>query len=193
MSLFDTDEGIETYAKMCEGYDGRALTERLVSLRPEGGELLELGMGLGKDLELLAPHFRVTGTDHAAGFLRRYRAQPDALEVELLELDATSFAGLDAGRRFDVIYSNKVLHHLERPSLVQSWTRQAMHLRPGGLGFHSFWHGEGDQEIAKTRFCYYTRETLAASLPAELELELCERYTELEDDDSMLVVLRRRA
>ena len=192
MSFFDTDEGIEQYAQMAEGYDGRALVEQLVALRPEGGELLELGMGLGKDLELLAPHFEVTGTDSSEAFLRRYRAQPGALEVELLALDAVSFAGLDAARRFDVIYSNKVLHHLERETLVHSWARQAQHLRSGGLAFHSFWHGEGDQEFSGMRFCYYTRESLAASLPPELQLELCERYTEMDDDDSMLVVLRRR-
>lgn len=192
MSFFDTDEGIETYAQMCEGYDGRALVERLVTLRGEGGELLELGMGLGKDLELLAPHFEVTGTDASGAFLRRYRAQPGALDVELLELDAVSFAGLDEARRFDVIYSNKVLHHLEREALKRSWARQALHLRSGGLAFHAFWHGEGDKEFSGMRFCYYTRESLAASLPHEFELELCERYTEMEDEDSMIVALRRR-
>lgn len=192
MGFFDTDEGVEQYAKMAEGYDGRELVEQLVQLRPGGGELLELGMGLGKDLALLAEHFTVTGSDSSQVFLRRYRDQPSALEVELLELDAVSFEGLDAGRRFDVIYSNKVLHHLEREQLPRSWARQAQHLRSGGLAFHSFWHGEGDAEFSGAHFSYYTRESLAAGLPPELELERCTRYTEMEDDDSMLVILRCR-
>lgn len=195
MSLFDTEEGVETYARMCEGYDGRPLVERVVELapRPAGrrAELLELGMGLGTDLELLAEHFEVTGSDNSRAFLARYRAQHPDTSRELLELDAVTLAGLDEGRRFDLIFSNKVLHHLSRAELEASLRRQAELLRPGGLAFHTLWHGEGEQDHGGMRFVYYTAQTLAPRLPPTLTLELAERYTELEADDSLIVALRR--
>jgi len=196
MSLFDTAEGVEQYARMCEGYDGRALVERLVALAPardgaERCELLELGMGLGKDLDLLAEHVRVTGSDSSQAFLTRYRTHHPDTPHELLELDAATLAGLDPARRFDLIFSNKVLQHLSQAELAASLRRQAAHLRAGGLAFHTLWHGEGEQEHGGMRFVYYTRETLAPLVPAELGVETCERYTELETDDSLLVVLRR--
>lgn len=187
--FFDTEEGVDEYARMAEGYDGRALVDQLVSLCPEGGELLELGMGLGKDLDMLREHFRVTGSDASQVFLRRYAASHP--EVETLELDAVTLAGLAPDRRFDALYSNKVLHHLTTAALRSSLARQAEVLRPGGVALHSLWHGEGEREFSGMRFVYYTAESFADLLPPSLALESATRFAELEDGDSLAVALRK--
>ena len=107
MGYYDSEENVQEYVEMAEGYDGRELVAVLARYLAPGATVLELGMGPGKDLALLAAHFQVAGSDSSRVFVDRYRrAHPDA---DLLLLDA---ATMDTDRRFDGIYSNKVLQHL---------------------------------------------------------------------------------
>jgi len=125
---------IEDYTAMAEGYDGRTHVERLRQMLAPGSAVLELGMGPGVDLYMLAKTFAATGSDRSQAFLDRYALiQPEA---DLLQLDA---ATVDTDRRFDAIYSNKVLHHLTRHELRRSLERQASLRRPGGLLLHGLW------------------------------------------------------
>ena len=91
MGFFDTDEGIEQYMEMAEGYDGAELVAVLRKHLPEGSSVLELGMGPGVDLDILARDYEVTGSDTSEPFLDRYRdLHPDA---DLLNLDAVITKG----------------------------------------------------------------------------------------------------
>ena len=71
VGYFDTNEGVDEYIQMAEGYDGRELIEILRSHVPSGSSVLELGMGPGKDLALLQPYFQATGSDSSAIFVDR--------------------------------------------------------------------------------------------------------------------------
>ena len=140
---------------MADGYDGKELIAELQQHLKPGATVLELGMGPGKDLDLLAEHYTVTGSDFSNIFLDRYRADhPDA---DLLQLDAIT---IETDRHFDAIYSNKVLHHLSDSELEQSVDRQANVLVDGGLVLHSFWYGERVEEIAGMTFHYRNEEFL---------------------------------
>ena len=86
-------------------------------------------MGPGVDLDILQQYYQVTGSDRSTIFLERYRQQHTA--ADLLQLDALT---MDTDRRFDAIYSNKVLHHLSRTELQQSLLAQAAVLHPEGRG-----------------------------------------------------------
>ena len=146
-------------------------------------------MGTGADLELLARRFaQVTGSDCSRAFLQRYRARyPD---TDLLRLDAVS---LRTERRFDAIYSNKVLPYLTRAELRESLQAQTRVLRPGGVALHTFWYGEEEDIQQGLRSVYYTEAMLCAafeSLPERFDLLALERYGELEADDSLLLALR---
>lgn len=187
MGFWDEPDKVEQYIQMADGYDGRALVEYLATLVPTGASVLELGMGPGKDLDLLrAQGFTVTGSDASAVFVDRYRAQhPDA---DVLVLDAIT---LQIDRRFDVIYSNKVLHHLTRQDFGRALAAQVDRLAPGGLALHTLWYGEHDEEHHGMRFTKYTEAQLQPWLPAGLSLRETTRYTELEADDSLRVVLKR--
>ena len=188
MSYYDDKNNVEEYIRMAEGYDGHEFVEMLKGLLPEGATVLELGMGPGKDLLLLgAAGFQATGSDNSSVFLERFRkVHPGA---DLQQLDAVT---LKTERKFDCIYSNKVLIHLSRAELRKSFHRQAELLNPGGLLLHTFWHGEGEEEYSGLRSVYYTRETLMALLGELFGFLAFEKYAEMETGDSFCVVLNRK-
>lgn len=185
-SFYDDPKNADDYIKMAEGYDGGELIEVLREVLPAGSTVLELGMGPGVDLDLLSAHYRVTGSDQAQPFLDRYRqSHPHA---DLLRLDAVT---LDTPRRFDAIYSNKVLHHLPRPDLARSFQRQADLLTPGGMILHSFWAGEGEEEYPGMLAVYHTEATLSAALEPHFEILKMARYAEMDDGDSLYCLCRK--
>lgn len=190
--FFDDPANVEAYVEMAAGYDGRELIETLKRHLPEGAAVLELGMGPGVDLDILADTYAVTGSDTSQVFLDRYRAaHPDA---ELLRLDAVGMELPDA-RRFDAVYSNKVLHHLSREELAASLTAQRDRLRPGGYLLHSFWRGEGEEHIQGMRFTYWTRAALRELLDGVEGLAWVEDevYEEMGPEDSIALLLQAPA
>ena len=188
MSYFDDEKNVSEYIKMAEGYDGREFLPVLRKYLKKDATLLELGMGPGKDLELFRTDFRVTGSDQSQVFLDRFRANhPDA---DLLWLDA---AELETERNFDCIYSNKVLHHLKNTQLRLSFQQQAEILNPGGYLFHTFWYGDSEEEFSGLRFVYYTPETLCELIGDQFEEVEIVIYTEMEENDSFYIVLRKKS
>jgi cyclopropane fatty-acyl-phospholipid synthase-like methyltransferase len=155
---------------------------------PAGSSVLELGMGPGRDLDLLRVAFEATGSDRSTAFLDLYRrTHPDA---DLLQLDAVV---LDTDRRFDALYSNKVLHHLPRGQMIQSLARQREILHDGGLAMHSFWQGEDDgEEHEGLLFTRFTEAQLEGAFEgAGFEVVEMKGYSEMNDDDSIYVVARK--
>jgi SAM-dependent methyltransferase len=186
MGYYDDPKNAQQYIEMAEGYDGRELVEALARHLPVGATVLELGMGPGKDLDLLGKCFQATGSDNAKPFLDGYRRlHPQA---DLLELDAVD---LDTDRTFDAIYSNKVLYHLTRDQLRASLSNQARVLGPGGIAIHSLWYGEGEEDLHGLHFAYYDESSFGKLVGKEFEIVETARYTEIEQDDSFFVILRR--
>ena len=187
MGYYDDPKNVDEYIDMAEGFDGRELIAVLRQHLPEGATVLELGMGPGKDLEILGEHYRVTGSDSSRAFLDRYRgANPEA---DLVLLDAAS---MDIDRTFDGIYSNKVLIHLTERELGQSLHRQAAVLNSNGVMLHSLWYGDKKEEVFDgLRFVYHTEASFASLVRDEYEILACARYTEIEEDDSIYFVLRK--
>lgn len=186
MSYFDDGKNVDAYIRMAEGYDGRELIAILKKHLPAGSTVLELGMGPGIDLDLLTPTYTVTGSDSSDVFLERYREKhPPA---DLLKLDAVT---IETERKFDCIYSNKVLHHLTKSDLQRSFASQKERLTNGGLLMHSFWHGSKEEEFHGLRFIYYTEEELLKTIGPGFEVAAMDRYKEMEDDDSFYILLRK--
>jgi len=190
MCYYDDPKNVQQYIEMAEGYDGRELIEVLAKHLPPGATVLELGMGPGKDLDLLNETFRATGSDCARPFLDLYLERHP--QADLLLLDAVTMdAPIAAGRTFDAVYSNKVLYHLTREELRASLRRQALVLNPGGLLLHSLWYGDGEEELHGLRFVYYTEATFGELVGDEFRVVETARYTEMEKDDSFYVVLEK--
>lgn len=183
MGFYDDEETVNQYVAMAEGYDGRALIEVLKMHLPAAARVLELGMGPGVDLAILQKHYRATGSDNSRLFLDRYRAaNPDA---DLLHLDAVE---LETARKFDGLYSNKVLHHLSEEQLGRSVEQQALLLAEGGIVLHSFWRGAGTEEHHGLRFVYQTQDSLRSVFSRVFTVVDVVVYTEMEKGDSLFVL-----
>ena len=187
MGFFDEEAGIKQYLEMVEGVDGKRWVDLLAKFLSPGATVLELGMGPGKDLDLLAERYVATGSDSSQLFLDRYRTlHPQA---DLLKLDAVT---IDTDRRFDGIYSNKVLHHLPRTALPHSLARQQQVLAPAGIVLHTFWLGTGQMEHHGLLFTYYSEAELRELVDLHFEILAAITYRELEDEDSLGLVLKSR-
>jgi len=187
MGFYDDEETAKQYIAMAEGYDGRLLIAEMSDHIPEGASVLEIGMGPGADLDLLSERYQATGSDNSRFFVDRYRdAHPDS---DLLVLDAIT---LKTDRKFDCIYSNKVLHHLNDSELCLSLQRQHRLLAEGGHVMHSFWKGDRMEEMHGLKFFYRTEMQLRSAFGKLFETIRLVTYTELEADDSVYVLARKR-
>ena len=186
MGFYDTEDGVQEYVEAAEGYDGAELVEVLNKHLAQGSTVLELGMGPGKDLELLGRTYQVTGSDNSAAFLDSYRKKNR--KADLLLLDARA---METDRRFDCIYSNKVLHHLTKDELTTSLQKQREVLRTDGLLMHSFWYGTKEEEHEGLRFVHYTEQELEQFAAEGYEVLDMNRYEEMAQDDSIYLVVIR--
>jgi len=187
MGFFDTKKGVEEYVKMAEGFDGAELIKILQEFLPEKSSVLELGMGPGKDLDMLSKTYSVTGSDNSQIFLDRYKKQNQ--NVDLIKLDAVT---LSTNRTFDCIYSNKVLHHLTTADLKISLKKQKELLNPNGIVFHSFWKGSKTENMEGLLFVYYELDSLRELFEPDFEILELKIYTEDQKDDSVYAILRRK-
>ena len=186
VGYYDSEQNVDAYVRMAEGFDGRELVAVLERHLPPGSSVLEIGMGPGKDLHWLGRRFRPTGSDNSSVFVDRVRAANPSADV--LALDAVT---LETDRRFDAIYSNKVLHHLTPDDLARSLRAQQRILRAGGLALHALWRGDRLEVHQGERFQYYTARTFADQMGDLFEVVETGTYAEMADDDSLYVVLRR--
>ncbi|MGB0525459.1 MAG: class I SAM-dependent methyltransferase, partial [Flammeovirgaceae bacterium] len=152
---YKTKESVEEYIQLAKDVNGSELIEKLKHFLPLNASLLELGTGPGTDWNILINDYSVVGSDNSLAFLNHLMAANPA--GRFIELDAVT---LNTDEKFDGIYSNKVLHHLQDSELNDSVLRQAELLNPNGIICHSFWKGEGT-EIFKGLFVnYHTKQSL---------------------------------
>ena len=187
MGYYDVRENAEAYIKMSEEYRGDLLVRILNKYLEEGKSVLELGMGAGKELEILAMKYPVTGSDSAQPFLDIFRERNQ--DINLLLLDAIN---LETDQTFDCIFSNKVLHQLYRKELKESLTRQWEILNPGGLVAHTFWEGEHEEDYLDLHFVYYKLSEIRALFSQNFRVRYLDHYKESETDDSIFVIAEKR-
>jgi cyclopropane fatty-acyl-phospholipid synthase-like methyltransferase len=178
-----TEKTAEDYIQLAEGIDGRDLIEKLEKLLPPGSSVLEIGMGPGKDLDILGENFVATGSDFSIHFLNKYRSKNPGADLVLLNAKT-----MDISDRFDCIYSNKVLHHLKKEELTISIKRQLKVLNKGGLICHSFWKGSGEEEMMGLFSQKYEQKELEDLFGINFDILHLEPYGEMGKDDSLLLI-----
>ena len=191
MEYYEQEKNVDAYIQMAEGYDGRDLINELNKYLPQDSSVLEIGMGPGTDLTILEKYYKgqghVTGSDYSKIFIDRYRKQhPD---VDLIVLNAIT---LKTDRKFDGLYSNKVLIHLTREELKQSIKRQADILEPEGIICHSFWRGDKEENYNGLLFIYYSADQLQKLFEDSFNIIKIGMYREMEPADSLYVIARKR-
>ena len=185
--FYKIKETVEQYINSAKGFDGKLLIEKMKDVLPSDSIVLEIGSGPGTDWNILKEDYIVIGSDNSKVFINYLVDEyPNG---KFLELDAVS---LNTNLKFDGIYSNKVLHHLNNDELKKSIKRQSEILNSNGIICHSFWKGEGF-EVFKGLFVNYHNETsLKEFFDNYFEVLLIETYKEFDEGDSILLIGRRK-
>ena len=187
MGYFDTQKGVKEYTKRAEKWGGVKLIKILKKYLPKNSTLLEIGIGPGQDFDILKKHYTATGSDKSRDFLDNYKKKNK--RADLLKLDAVT---LRTARRFDGIFTNKVLHHLTKRDLRKSIKRQKEILNPGGIAFHSFWKGDKTEHMVGLRFVYYEKTQLKKIIGNDFKILEMKVFTEMKKNDSIYVILQKK-
>ncbi|MGL5066544.1 MAG: class I SAM-dependent methyltransferase [Sarcina sp.] len=192
MKFFMKEENVDKYIEMIKDYDGSSLIAKVKKYLKEGSTLLELGMGTGGDLDILAKNYKVVGSDNSNIFIDKYKEKSNKNEV--INLDVME---MNIDRKFDCIYSNKVMHHLTRENFIKSMKKQKNNLSDDGIIFMTLWRGEYKEKLMyndEIRFTYYLESDIKNMIDDDYIVVNIETYTEFEEskDDSLLVVLKRK-
>lgn len=188
MNFYHKPENVQQYRSMMADYDNSTVLHMVREVLPFGSSLLELGMGTGLDLLDLSQNYQVIGSDFSPVFVSDFRREHP--EIPVYELNAVDFS---LNKKFDCIYSNKVLYHLSAVDFQKSLQIQAEHLSENGIIFLTLWLREFREKVYEEdlRFTYYTEKDIENLLPKNLQIEKMTRYAEMEADDSIAVILRR--
>lgn len=186
-NYYKTKESVEEYIKLAKDIDGGQLIKKLNDFLPPNSLLLEIGSGPGTDFQILKKVYRVVGSDFSTEFLNRLISSN--IKDEFLKLDAVT---LRTDKKFDGIYSNKVLQHLTDEELRKSILRQVDLLNFNGIICHSFWKGEGDEVFKGLLVNHQTDENLRVLFEDKFEILLLEEYSEFEDGDSLILIGKKK-
>ena len=184
---YKTKESVAEYIKLAEGVNGGKLIKKFRKFLPDYSNVLEIGSGPGTDWKILAESFNVIGSDNSVEFLKRLIANNP--NEEFLELDAIT---LVTDKTFDGIYSNKVLHHLKDEELDTSIKRQHEILNNEGIICHSFWKGEGSEFYNGLFVNNHSTENLMSIFKDHFEIILIENYKEFDENDSILLIGKKK-
>ncbi len=185
---YNNRKNAQDYIKMARPYDGRLLIRQLEKHLKEGASILELGMGPGKDLDLLSRKYKVTGSDLSKEFISIYKEKNPKADLHILNAHK-----IETNRKYDCIFSNKVLHHLSKKELTESLIRQHEILNSDGIVVHSFWEGDREEILSGLRFVYYRKKNLDHLFSKTFTIISSELYSEVFPDDSIFIIAKKNS
>ncbi|WP_106792913.1 trans-aconitate 2-methyltransferase [Aquimarina sp. Aq78] len=184
---YKTKESVEEYIRLAKDVNGKILIEKLKQVLPSNSTVLEIGSGPGTDWKILNKSYDITGSDNSTEFLNHLISKnPNG---KFLELDAIT---LKTDKKFDGIYSNKVLHHLNDNELIDTVKRQYEILNSNGIICHSFWKGEGSEVFKGLFVNYHNGSTLRKAYLKYFDILSISDYNEFEDNDSLLLIAKKK-
>lgn len=187
VGYYQTKSSVEEYIRLAKDVNGRELIKKLKKYLPSDADLLEIGSGPGTDWNILKANYKVVGSDNSPEFLRHLRRQNP--EGNFLELDAIT---IETDRKFDGIYSNKVMQHLKDHELTNSIKKQGEVLNHQGIICHSFWRGEGSEYFKGLFVNYHSHDSLHDFFGSSFNILLIEEYAEFEKGDSILLIAKKK-
>ena len=147
-------------------------------------KVLELGSGPGNDYDFLKDHYNITGSDYSDVFLKDL--QKKYREGKFIKLNALT---MNLDEKYDVIFSNKVLHHLSKEHLAISLQKQYETLNEGGMIFHAMWRGKGKEWKKKSMpFIKYQPEDIE-QMKGKFKIKEIIDYTEMKENDSFIIIM----
>ena len=185
MEFYNDPVNVDEYEKMCDEYDGSELYEVLEKHLIRSSTLLELGSGLGLDINHLQKSYSVTGSDMSDEFILRYKKKNTS--IPFLKLDAVS---INTDKKYDCLFSNKVLHHLTLGKLKKSFEQQQKVIQKDGIFAHTFWLGDKEFTMKGMLFLFHDREKLLDLVSKYFTIIEAYDYTEFDDGDSIFILAK---
>ncbi|WAR43558.1 class I SAM-dependent methyltransferase [Methylomonas rapida] len=141
---------------------------------PEGGHILDLGCGSGRDSRFFLAHgcsiTAVDASDELANLASEFIGQP----VENL-----SFQEIDYLEAFDGIWACASLLHCPKSAMGGVMQRMTKALKPNGIIYMSFKYGTDERIDERGRFFNdYTEASMSKLLAEYAELQIVEIFTE---------------
>lgn len=166
---------------------------RFEALLPAGANVLDFGCGSGRDtLAFLEAGYRVTAFDGSPELC--------AIAQELTGIPVRNelFGDLADVAAYDGIWACSSILHLPKAELADVFARMARALKPHGVIYTSFKHGDFEGERNGRHFTDFTEPALRRFLSAFPELEIIEFWTSDDvrpgrEDEQWLNVLLRKA
>ena len=183
MNCFNNREIVEKFLRRNKTYDGR-IALILRSYLKKGASVLNVGLGNGKDFEVLKQNYDVVAIDSSQFFIDIYKESNKDAQVYCVD-----DVKLDVTRKFDCIFSNKLINHFSVDELEESLKNQANLLENGGKIFHFFCEGEGEILLGGVTCNMYDEKTLRKVLPNGLEVVKFSKY--LLDNRFSYVILKK--
>lgn len=177
---FNDEEFVNKYIEMVKGYDSRFILEKFRDNIDTSKTILELGCGIGLDYFELKKYYNITASDYSDVFIKKLKniSSDNFLKIDAKDINIT--------KKFDVIFSNKVLQVFNDEELIQSFKSQYKTLNQNGMIFHCMWFGESSIRD----FNYINIEKLEKVLNNLFTYELV-YYSEFEKNDSVIVIGRK--
>ena len=147
----------------------REYWDSFISLLPDGGCILDLGCGSGRDSAyFISQGFDVTAMDGSAEMCQLASVH---IGQEVLHL---KFSEMDFEEVFDGVWANASLLHVPRNDMEEILSKVIRSLKKDGLLYMSFHYGDGEAEKDGRCFTNYRVSTLKELIAKFKELELIE-------------------
>ena len=165
------DENAEEYDAATVHLDMSELYEPFLAHIPEGGKILDLGCGPGRDvLEFAARGFDVTGIDASAPMvtIAKSRTTHQVLQMKFTDVHWQSV--------FDGVWACASLLHVPLRELPSVFAKVRDALKSGGVAYVSFKYGDSERSSRGRTFTDLSEDDLASCLQAVEDLEMIDAW-----------------
>lgn len=138
---------------------------------PNGGKLLDLGCGSGRDSAYFSSlGFEVTAADGSEALCKRVK-EHYGIPALCIKFEELSFAAV-----FDAIWACASLLHVKKADMPDVMEKVSAALKPGGVLYASFKYGSEERTSNGRFFNDYTEQDLETLLTTENQLTLLEYW-----------------
>ncbi len=164
----------EQYVAETSNLDVSDHRNRFLNFIPDGGQILDLGCGSGRDSRFFIDRgYSVTAVD-ASEVIAKLASEFIGITVDVLD-----FQELEYFETFDGIWACASLLHCPKAEMDSVILKITKALKPHGIAYMSFKFGAGERVDERGRFFNdYTEDDLSELLAAHSDLEIIDLFTE---------------